>query len=221
MQVAASIVDEADGWNDGWDNDLEDPLIDFAPLGVETPDPVQQDDPFVTVVGSQPAGQHSKPDAASAQLQHSGADSDKITGTSQQQDLMEWEAVQGASGAAPESADARSAPSESALTHVSPPVAPQTPPPTLRNPRSPLVNPVRTQQSPVGTHQAACPPTATITADSMWDEIKAIMGEEGLATVHSRGGPGANPFGPTFVYGYPGVAFEICKNKRLASVTLF
>lgn len=61
---------------------------------------------------------------------------------------------------------------------------------------------------------------ASITADSLWGDVQAVMGDAGRATIHSRGSSG-NPFGPTFVYGYAGVAFEVCKNGHLASVTLF
>lgn len=59
-----------------------------------------------------------------------------------------------------------------------------------------------------------------ITADSVWSDVQPLMGEAGRATIHSRGS-GGNPFGPTFVYGYQGIAFEVCKNGHLASVTLF
>ncbi|CAK0785960.1 hypothetical protein CVIRNUC_009173 [Coccomyxa viridis] len=60
----------------------------------------------------------------------------------------------------------------------------------------------------------------SITADSTWEEISAILGDAGRATIHSRGFA-SNPFGPTLVYGYRGVAFEALKNGHLAGLTLF
>ncbi|KAK9803064.1 hypothetical protein WJX73_005354 [Symbiochloris irregularis] len=60
-----------------------------------------------------------------------------------------------------------------------------------------------------------------ITADSLWEDVRGIMGDGGRASVHSRGGAVGSPFGPTFVHGYCGVAFEVCRNGHLASVTLF
>lgn len=65
---------------------------------------------------------------------------------------------------------------------------------------------------------APCKPC--ITADSTWDEISAVLGDAGRATIHSRGFA-SNPFGPTLVYGYKGVAFEALKNGHLAGLTLF
>lgn len=90
-----------------------------------------------------------------------------------------------------------------------------------------LPPPMRTH-SPTNGHQrkqhaspANQPGSNLITADSLWEEVKGIIGEGGRASVHSRGGAVGSPFGPTFVHGYPGVAFEVCRNGRLASVTLF
>ena len=57
------------------------------------------------------------------------------------------------------------------------------------------------------------PSRPSITADSTWEEISAILGD-------SRGFA-SNPFGPTLVYGYRGVAFEALKNGHLAGLTLF
>lgn len=65
---------------------------------------------------------------------------------------------------------------------------------------------------------APCKPC--ITADSTWEEISAVLGDAGRATIHSRGFA-SNPFGPTLVYGYKGVAFEALKNGHLAGLTLF
>ena len=59
-----------------------------------------------------------------------------------------------------------------------------------------------------------------ITADSRLEDIRQVMGEAGLATVHTRG-MGPNPFGRTRVYGYEGVAFEVMRNGYIASMTLF
>jgi hypothetical protein len=59
-----------------------------------------------------------------------------------------------------------------------------------------------------------------ITADSTWDEVQQVLGDGGRATIHSRGFA-SNPFGPTLVYGYKGVAFEALKNGHLAGLTLF
>ena len=64
------------------------------------------------------------------------------------------------------------------------------------------------------------PSRPSITADSTWEEISAILGDAGRATIHSRGFA-SNPFGPTLVYGYRGVAFEALKNGHLAGLTLF
>ena len=64
------------------------------------------------------------------------------------------------------------------------------------------------------------PSRPSITADSTWEDISAVLGDAGRATIHSRGFA-SNPFGPTLVYGYPGVAFEALKNGHLAGLTLF
>ena len=64
------------------------------------------------------------------------------------------------------------------------------------------------------------PSKPSITADSAWDEISAVLGDAGRATIHSRGFA-SNPFGPTLVYGYRGVAIETLKNGHLAGLTLF
>ena len=67
---------------------------------------------------------------------------------------------------------------------------------------------------------AEAPSRPSITADSTWEDISAILGDAGRATIHSRGFA-SNPFGPTLVYGYRGVAFEALKNGHLAGLTLF
>ncbi len=63
-------------------------------------------------------------------------------------------------------------------------------------------------------------PPQFLTADSTWTEIQALMGPAGRATILTHG-TDASPFGPTYVYGYEGVAFEVMKNGQLAAVTLF
>ncbi len=68
--------------------------------------------------------------------------------------------------------------------------------------------------------QAGASRGPTITADSTWDEVQQVLGDGGRATIHSRGFA-SNPFGPTLVYGYRGVAFEALKNGHLAGLTLF
>jgi hypothetical protein len=60
----------------------------------------------------------------------------------------------------------------------------------------------------------------SITADSTWEQVQRVLGDGGRATIHSRGFA-QNPFGPTLVRGYRGVAFEALKDGRLASLTLF
>ena len=50
------------------------------------------------------------------------------------------------------------------------------------------------------------PSRPSITADSTWEDISAVLGDAGRATIH---------------YGYPGVAFEALKNGHLAGLTLF
>jgi hypothetical protein len=59
-----------------------------------------------------------------------------------------------------------------------------------------------------------------ISADTLFQDVQAIMGDAGLATVHTRG-LGSNPFARTHVHGYPGVAFEVLRNGHVASMTLF
>lgn len=59
-----------------------------------------------------------------------------------------------------------------------------------------------------------------ITADSCLEEIKAVMGDAGLAAIHTRGLRGS-PFGRTQVYGYKGACFEVMGNGHIASMTLF
>jgi hypothetical protein len=69
---------------------------------------------------------------------------------------------------------------------------------------------------------SSCPANKgpVITADSSWEEVQQALGDGGRATIHSRGFA-SNPFGPTLVYGYRGVAFEVLKNGHLAGLTLF
>ena len=46
------------------------------------------------------------------------------------------------------------------------------------------------------------------------------MGPCGRATILTHGAD-ASPFGPTYVYGYEGVTFEVMRSGQLAAVTLF
>ena len=59
-----------------------------------------------------------------------------------------------------------------------------------------------------------------ITADSHFKDIQFVLGDAGIATIHTRG-LGSNPFARTQVHGYKGVAFEIMRNGYMASMTLF
>uniref|UniRef100_A0A061R1P5 Upf0183 protein n=2 Tax=Tetraselmis sp. GSL018 TaxID=582737 RepID=A0A061R1P5_9CHLO len=62
--------------------------------------------------------------------------------------------------------------------------------------------------------------SGTITCDSSWEEVQSLLGPGGRATINT-GGTASNPFGPTYVYGYRGVAFEVMKDGSIARVTLF
>ncbi|XP_074564334.1 PHAF1 protein At3g51130 [Curcuma longa] len=59
-----------------------------------------------------------------------------------------------------------------------------------------------------------------ITSSTKWEQIKEILGDGGRAAIQTQGSMN-NPFGSTFVYGYPNVAFEVLKNGHIATVTLF
>ncbi|GBG83063.1 hypothetical protein CBR_g36680 [Chara braunii] len=59
-----------------------------------------------------------------------------------------------------------------------------------------------------------------ITVDTKWEEIQSILGDGGRAAIQTRGSID-NPFGPTRVYGYRNVVFEVMKNGHIATVTLF
>jgi len=63
-------------------------------------------------------------------------------------------------------------------------------------------------------------PTPVITADTLFQDIQAVMGDAGRAIIHTRG-LGSNPFARTHVHGYRGVAFEVMRNGHVASMTLF
>eukprot|EP00873_Tetraselmis_striata_P003928 jgi/Tetstr1/424192/TSEL_014798.t1 len=45
----------------------------------------------------------------------------------------------------------------------------------------------------------------SITPDSTWDAVQMLLGPCGRATIHT----GSSPFGPTYVYGYSGIVFEV------------
>lgn len=59
-----------------------------------------------------------------------------------------------------------------------------------------------------------------ITPSTKWDQVKEILGDCGRGAIQTQGST-SNPFGPTFVYGYPNIAFEVMKNGYIATVTLF
>jgi hypothetical protein len=57
-------------------------------------------------------------------------------------------------------------------------------------------------------------------------EVQAALGRNehpAVSSGHAGHGGAVNPFGllPTFVYAYNGAVFEVQRNGRLASVTLF
>ncbi|XP_031110279.1 UPF0183 protein At3g51130 [Ipomoea triloba] len=60
----------------------------------------------------------------------------------------------------------------------------------------------------------------SITPSTKWEQVKEILGDSGQAAIQTQGST-SNPFGSTFVYGYPNVAFEVMKNGHIATVTLF
>eukprot|EP00013_Stygamoeba_regulata_P014494 CAMPEP_0177687798 /NCGR_PEP_ID=MMETSP0447-20121125/34328_1 /TAXON_ID=0 /ORGANISM="Stygamoeba regulata, Strain BSH-02190019" /LENGTH=453 /DNA_ID=CAMNT_0019198079 /DNA_START=23 /DNA_END=1384 /DNA_ORIENTATION=+ len=66
------------------------------------------------------------------------------------------------------------------------------------------------------------PLPAFIGPDTHWDVVKQLLGEPvGRPVVHSPGAQ-ANPFGPTWFFGYDHIVFEVMKsNGHLASVCLF
>eukprot|EP00850_Spirogloea_muscicola_P013501 SM000092S24469 [mRNA] locus=s92:56715:59742:+ [translate_table: standard] len=59
-----------------------------------------------------------------------------------------------------------------------------------------------------------------ITIDTTWSEVQQLLGDAGRAVIQTSGSL-SNPFGPSYVYGYCNVAFEVLKNGHLATVTLF
>lgn len=59
-----------------------------------------------------------------------------------------------------------------------------------------------------------------ITSDSHFRDVQAVMGDAGMATIHTSG-LGSTPFARTRVHGYKGVAFEVMRNGYMASMTLF
>ncbi|GFQ06614.1 upf0183 protein at3g51130 [Phtheirospermum japonicum] len=59
-----------------------------------------------------------------------------------------------------------------------------------------------------------------ITPSTKWEQVKEIIGDCGQPAIQTQGYT-SNPFGSTFVYGYPNVAFEVMKNGYIATVTLF
>jgi hypothetical protein len=69
-------------------------------------------------------------------------------------------------------------------------------------------------------HREVNPSKHCITPSTKWEQVKEILGDCGRAAIQTKGSA-SNPFGPTFVYGYQNVAFEVMKNGYIATVTLF
>ncbi|KAK6125727.1 hypothetical protein DH2020_040531 [Rehmannia glutinosa] len=69
-------------------------------------------------------------------------------------------------------------------------------------------------------HQNVNTSKCAITPSTKWEQVKEILGDSGRAAIQTQGST-SNPFGSTFVYGYPNVAFEVMKNGYIATVTLF
>ncbi|XP_075480488.1 PHAF1 protein At3g51130-like isoform X2 [Primulina tabacum] len=59
-----------------------------------------------------------------------------------------------------------------------------------------------------------------LTHSTQWEQVKEILGDRGRAAIQTQGSTN-NPFGSTFVYGYPHIALEVMKNGYIATVTLF
>jgi hypothetical protein len=60
-----------------------------------------------------------------------------------------------------------------------------------------------------------------ITADSRWDQVQQLFGEDGGRPLVHGATLSNNPFGGTRFYAFDGVIFEVMRNGHLASVTLF
>ncbi|KAL8098074.1 PHAF1 protein At3g51130-like [Apium graveolens] len=71
-----------------------------------------------------------------------------------------------------------------------------------------------------GNQPEADPSRHRITPSTQWDQVKEILGDCGRGAIQTQGSA-SNPFGSTFVYGYPNIAFEVMKNGYIATVTLF
>ena len=80
-----------------------------------------------------------------------------------------------------------------------------------------------------GAAKGACPSsleggvpvvTAVLTAESWVADVQSMLGQGDRAVIHTRA-PGRDAFGPTLVYGYPGVVFEATQAGCIATVTLF
>ena len=59
-----------------------------------------------------------------------------------------------------------------------------------------------------------------LTAESCLADVEHVLGQGDRAVIHTRG-LGGDPFGPTMVYGYPGIVVEATQAGCIASVTLF
>lgn len=61
---------------------------------------------------------------------------------------------------------------------------------------------------------------AAVTADSGLEDIQSVFGHQGGPALHNRLGS-THPFGPSYLYAYRGVVFEVLQNGLIATVTLF
>lgn len=62
--------------------------------------------------------------------------------------------------------------------------------------------------------------TAGLTAESSIADVQSMLGQGDRAMIHTRA-PGKDAFGPTVVYGYPGVVLEATQAGHIATVTVF
>lgn len=91
----------------------------------------------------------------------------------------------------------------------------QTPPPHL-------LHPLRTAHGGGGAQggRAAAAAGPVVTADSTLPDIQAAFGHQGGPALHNRLGA-SHPFGPSYLYAYRGVVFEVLQSGLIATVTLF
>ncbi|GJP29636.1 hypothetical protein CLOM_g19162 [Closterium sp. NIES-68] len=63
-------------------------------------------------------------------------------------------------------------------------------------------------------------PSLLVTPDSKWGHVQTLFGGGGRVAIQTAGAL-HRAFGPTFVYGFRHVAFEVLKNGHICTVTLF